>query len=289
MVFLFNTIHLLYAQNQEQELTDPYYYQIKGLVYVREYNTIAPGTRTRIEKIPKENLKFRIVRKETDNTNNSTFYIIQFLPIKPSSDDLVQTTVNKLGMFRKTTTTNVTSTLKGNTTFVNSADNNKYFWLRKDEFDNYIQNQFIIKSYLIPNVGAAYGANISLPFKLRAQTQGQNIKITPDLTLGGYLGLKMRLSRTRPFYVTVPVVSIGLATLSINDNSITTSPAKGDGTVLGITGCTGIVFQLDDFQFGLMVGIDRAAGEIGKDWIYNNKLWSSFSIGYTFLRKKDPR
>jgi hypothetical protein len=154
------------------------------------------------------------------------------------------------------------ATLKNNTNFVNSADNDKFFWIRKDELDNYMTDGFITKSYKTPNTNIAYGANISLPFKLRTETNGQNIKITPDLTLGGYLGMKWRISQT---------------------NNNPTSPNKGDGTVLGITGSTGLVFQLSDFQFGLMLGWDRAAGEIGKDWIYNNKTWYSFSIGYSFL------
>jgi hypothetical protein len=51
-----------------------------------------------------------------------------------------------------------------------------------------------------------------------------------------------------------PILILGLATLSINDNNNSTISNKGDGTVLGITGATGLVFQLSDFQFGLMLG-----------------------------------
>jgi hypothetical protein len=249
---------------QTQANEDPFFYKVSGLVYVKEFNALT-RTKTTTLKIPKEPLKFKIVSKEVDATDNSTFYVIKFLQIND------ETGSDKI------------ASLKNNTNFVNSADNDKFFWIRKDELDNYQTNEFITKSYKIPNVNIAYGANISLPFKLRTETNGQNIKITPDLTLGGYLGLKWRISKKKPFYVTAPVISIGLATLSLNDNSNPTSPSKGDGTVLGITGSTGAVFQFNDFQFGLMLGWDRAAGEIGKDWIYNNKTWYSFSIGYSFL------
>lgn len=247
---------------QVQIIEDPFFYKISGLVYVYEFDAITRMRNTNL-KIPKEPLKFKIVAKEIDAGDGFTFYVIKFLTIEEESGIL--------------------STLKSNANFVNSQDNNKFFWLRKDELDNYMTNGFITKSYKTPNVSLAYGANISLPFKLRPETDGQNIKITPDLTLGGFLGSKWRISSTKPFYMTAPIVSIGLATLSVNDNNSTSTPSKGDGTVMGITGSIGVIFQLNDFQFGLMMGWDRAAGEYGKEWIYNDKTWYSFSIGYTFL------
>lgn len=279
-IFLVFLTEAVYGQ-QQQSGEDPFFYKVSGLVYVQEYNSLTRSKTSNL-KIPKEPLKFRIVSKETESSDNSTYYVIQFLRIKPESDETVKVTITGKGE-NKTTTREVLSTLKGSSVFINSDDNDKYFWLRKDELDNYMADGFITKSYKTPNTNIAYGANISLPFKLRPETNGQNIKITPDLTLGGYLGIKWRISKTKPFYLTAPIVTLGLATLSINDNSNTATPSKGDGTVLGITGSTGLVFQLDDFQFGFMLGRDRAAGEIGKDWIYNNKTWYSFSIGYSFL------
>jgi len=271
----------LVLSQQEQIGEDPFFYRVSGLVYVQEYNSLNRSKTTNL-KIPKEPLRFRIVKKETEPTDNSTFYVIQFLRIKPESDETVILNVTGVGADRKTTR-QVISTLKGSAIFINSDDNNKYFWLRKDELDNYLADDFITKSYKVPNINVAYGANISLPFKLRPETNNQNIKITPDLTLGGYLGMKFRISRTKPYYLNAPVVTLGLATLTINDNSNTSTPSKGDGTVLGITRSTGLIFQLDGFQFGFIAGRDRAAGEIGKDWIYNDKTWYSFSIGYSFL------
>lgn len=262
IAFLLLTTIVFGQQTQTGE--DPFFYKVSGLVYVKEFDALT-RTKTTTLKIPKEPLKFKIVSKEVDATDNSTFYVIKFLQINDEAS------ITKI------------AALKNSTNFINSADNDKFFWIRKDELDNYMTDGFITKSYKTPNANIAYGANISLPFKLRTETNGQNIKITPDLTLGGYLGVKWRISKTKPFYVTAPVVSLGLATLSINDNNNPTSPNKGDGTVLGITGSSGLVFQLNDFQFGLMLGWDRAAGEIGKDWIYNNKTWYSFSIGYSFL------
>jgi hypothetical protein len=266
-IFLFFCIGIILGQ-QLQIAEDPYNYKIEGLVYVKEFNETRREKDT-IQRIPKEPLKFRIVGKEVDKNDNSSFYIIKFLPIESKSDFIKQGDDRFI--------------LKGNKLYINSVDNKKYFWIRKDEFENYITDNFITKSYktLIPKI--SYGANILLPFKLRTKIEGENIRITPDITLGGYIGFKWRLSSTIPFYVTTPVISLGLATLSINDNNNSSSTTQGDGTVLGITGSTGFVFQINDFEMGLMVGWDRASGELGKDWIYNGKAWYSFSIGYSFF------
>lgn len=262
-------IHLsVYGQ---QQIDEPFSYKVGGLVYFYEYNAQAKE-KTQTQKIPKEGLKFRIVRTEIDSENdNSVFYIVKFLTI---TDDVI-------------IEANVELNLKGNSLFINSEDNNKYYWMRKDQLDKLIEDRFVTISYQTPNTRLTYGASLSLPFKYRPKTNDQNIKITPDITLGGYLGAKFRISDTQPFYLSVPVVTLGMTTLAINDNNNPSNPDKGDGLVLGITTSTGLVFQFDDFQFGLMVGVDRAAGELGRNWIYNDKAWYSFSIGYSFVGRQD--
>ena len=254
------------SQTQEEE---PFSYEVDGLVYVYEYD-ISNQKKTTTQKIPKEGIKFKIVRNEIDKTDESVFYIIQFLAITNDKITIAGKAVD----------------LKGNNTYINSDDNLKYFWIRKDHLDKMLEDKFIDVSYETPNVNLSYGASLTLPFKYRPKTDDKNVKITPDITLGGYIGFKWRLSDKNPFYITAPVATLGMTTLSINDNNTTTTD-NGDGLVLGITTSTGIVFEFDDFQFGLMLGSDRAAGELGKDWIYNDKVWYSFSIGYSFIGKKE--
>jgi hypothetical protein len=136
-----------------------------------------------------------------------------------------------------------------------------------------------------------------VPFKVRFKTQGQNIKLNTDVTLGGYVGAKTRLDSSRPYYVSL-IATLGLAFLPLNDNtnlsmdamvSMDKMASKGDSTVVGVTGSVGFVIELSDFQLGVLAGIDRAAGEAGKDWIYNNKPWVSFSIGYAFFGSSEPK
>ena len=267
---IINVAHAQQAQKGADE--EPFTYEVNGLVYVYHYDTKLKKQEPDYFKIAREPLKFTIESDVPASGNIPEFVIIKFVPI--TSDMLNQVS------------------LTGNDQFVNSEDNDEYFYLNKSDFDSAIKNKTILTRYVAPHVNVDYGASVSLPFKYRPSTSGQNSKITPDVALGGYTGLKWRLSHYSPYYVTFPLATVGLSTISINNNSVTpttiTSTTNTDGLILGVTGSTGIIFQLKDFQFGFIIGWDRATGEVGKDWIYNNKAWYSLSIGYSFLGKADP-
>ena len=258
----------IYCQEQVEE---PFSYKVNGLIYFYKFDLQTQEPTDKM-KIPKEGLKFQIVRNHFNESDNSLLHVVKFLDI---IDDTIIVEVD------------VKLSLKGNVTYINSEDNGAYYWIRKDQFDKLLEDKFVTISYQIPNTQLTYGASLTLPFKYRTKTKGQNIKITPDITLGGFLGARHRISSTKPFYLSLPIVTLGMTTLAINDNNNPSDPDKGDGLVLGITASTGMVFEFDDFQFGLILGLDRAAGELGKDWIYNDKVWYSFSIGYTFLGRRD--
>jgi hypothetical protein len=254
------TISIL-SFGQSQDVEAPFYYQVSGLVYVYNYD-ITTRTQQTTFKVPKPPLKFEIVRKEKDTSNSYYYYIIKFLTI---TSDAITVAGSQIS-------------LTNSTQFVNSADNQDYFWIRQDELNNLLEDKTIKKSYKFTHE-LAYGANVSLPFKLRPKVNDQNIRITPDI----------RISHKDPFYITFPIVTLGLATLPITGETDGSTVDKGDGMVLGVTTSTGLVFQLKDFQLGFLMGWDKAAGELGKTWIYNGKTWYSFSIGFTFLgNNKQP-
>jgi hypothetical protein len=241
------------------------YYQVSGLVYVYNYD-VSKRTQLNTFKIPKSSLKFEVVRKERNDTALYEFVIIKFLPI-------VNDIVSDAG---------VKMSLNNNVQFLNSEDNKKYFWIRQDELNTMVEEKTIRKRFKLSH-GISYGANIFLPLKLRPQMDVHNARFSPDISFGGFLGFKHRISRKEPFYVSLPHINLGLATLPITAETDGATPHKGDGIVLGITGSAGVVFQLKDFQLGFLAGRDKAVGEIGKSWIYNNKTWYAFSVGYSFL------
>lgn len=261
--------HLNFAQQDQSRITDPFYYKVVGLMYAYNYNINVPKPETTF-KIPKRGLGFEVVRKELNPAKTDSIYVIEFF-------NLVKATDEKLGLF-------------GSDKFINADDNDKYFWVSKPEFDALLQQGVFKKSYN-RNYRPTFGANVSLPFKFRPKTEGENLRITPDITLGGFIGGKFRIHRTERFYLTIPVVTLGLATLPITGETVDAgaNDLTGDGLVLGVTASTGLVFQLDDFQMGFMTGWDHAAGELGRNWIYNSKQWYSFSIGYTFFGNKKEK
>lgn len=270
---------------QNQEYHENFYYQIDGLVYVNNYDLIH-RTRLPARSIPKSGLKFEIVRTEINPATSDKFYVIQFLPINKLSDHIGASPTTTGKLFWKKTTYGSFTLKPEFSGFINSTNNSDYYWIKATEFEQLLGDKYVYKKYRVWRPSIAYGAQVSLPFKLRPGNDSLNIKITPDLTLGGYMGLRFRMSYTKPYYV-IPNITLGLASLGVNDNTSPNSD-QGDGSVLGITGSAGLVFRFNDFQVGLMTGKDWAAGEIAKDWIYQGEWWYSFSIGYPFFgNKKD--
>jgi len=262
---------------QQLQITDEkFYYEIGGLVYVKPYyiHTKTKETNDRFIKIPKEKLQFRIVSKQIDSKDNSTYYVIQF-PFEKINKD------SNIGDGEKNNSTNC----QNNAEYIKFG-NNKYYWLRKDEFDNYVEENdlgvnCIYKSYR-QRPFFTYGAKLSLPFKLRTKVNNKNVAMETDITLGGFAGCKCRLSPTMNIYTSV-IFSGGLVSIPINSDNVSGIQNVEDGKIFGLYYSLGALVELSGFEFGFFWGFDSASGEIGKYWIYNNMPWFSFSIGYSFF------
>lgn len=181
--------------------------------------------------------------------------------------------------------------------FIGFPDNGRLFWMYEEEFDKNLSEKLIVRRYRAPHYSFSYGTNFSIPFKMRPDTGDEPMRITPEFSLGGYVGLRARLSHYHDFFLTIPVVTLGVTTIGINDNNVikeSLSPQEetDDGLVLGRTFSIGTVLEYEGFQVGFVAGWDKAGGDIGKRWIYNDRLWYSFSIGFSFLggstEKKNP-
>jgi hypothetical protein len=160
-----------------------------------------------------------------------------------------------------------------------------YYCLAKSTFDSMLTAEEIVKKYRRGSTGPVYGLNFALPFKLRRAIPGFNTTIDKGIQIAGSLGWRWRISDARDYHLDFPVVSMGLTTLDIATG---TAPAAKEGNTqtMGVTASGGIVLELSDFQLGIMMGVDCATGDTGKDWRYNGKTWYSFSVGYSFLKSK---
>lgn len=129
----------------------------------------------------------------------------------------------------------------------------------------------------------ATGGQLTLPFKIRRSPENNTFRLTTDVTLGGYIGYTRRFSEKRDFFLTIPV-SAGLTFINLNDNNTTLDLAMSDTEVVpGLTWSTGIIVQMDKYNFGLLIGKDYASN-VGDQWEYHGKMWWSFGIGFVFLQ-----
>lgn len=162
--------------------------------------------------------------------------------------------------------------------------NGKTLCITKDDFDKiekkplYSVNFLKIRNYQIT------AGQLTLPFKLRPKQGDTNFQMTTDVTVGAYGGIRKRISRYSPTYLTIPVV-LGLSFINVKENTTSntgTADLKSSITP-GWTWATGVIIQTDRLSLGLVVGRDYASG-YAEDWIYHNKTWYSFGIGYSFLK-----
>lgn len=235
---------------------------------------------------------------ETENIEADSKIAIS--QIRRKSDSIIGIESNyKIGMWPLRKDRLIVEPYKYN--YVDIDDENKKFWIKKDKFNQYIEKGFIKKRFS-KKIQVAYGASLSVPFKIRPEVGDRNIKITPDLALGGYIGFRYRLNKYKPIYWYLPVITAGVTTIGINSDNLENdtvvdevtmmeieNSSSSDGLVFARTFTIGSFVEFDSFQVGFVAGWDRPGGEIAKDWIYNDRLWYSFSIGYNFLRRSDSK
>ena len=137
-----------------------------------------------------------------------------------------------------------------------------YYFMSSDQAEMYFQEWSSIDH-----------GTLIVPFKLRTK-DGQ---VTGNSTLGYYIGYAWEFRDLRFVF---PLISAGLTPISI------TSDSNNTDTKLGVTGAIGIVLKhADSFQVGLIGGVDHLGGEVGDNFEYEDDIWVSFMIGFSFANK----
>lgn len=158
----------------------------------------------------------------------------------------------------------------------------------KDDFDNLKHEGKIKEIYSLKwrHATKLTSGFMTIPFKLRPSQDSVNFNMTTDITLGAYIGVKRRISRQVNNFIVLPA-TLGLSYINVgNSETSNVNTANNSSVVPGWTWSTGLVFDLDGFNIGFVLGQDFASG-VGEDWIYNKKMWYSFSIGYSFFSKSE--
>ena len=134
-----------------------------------------------------------------------------------------------------------------------------------------------------------------VPIKIRpkgtrddANNSGYPMDFSTDFTLGTTAGIRMRWSKTKPYYINV-LGGFGLTNVAA-DSSTTQGVLEVENAKLGaFTLSYGVLGEFNKFQIGLIVGHDFVGKAISRDgkntWDYQGKPWFSVAIGYQFLSR----
>jgi len=168
------------------------------------------------------------------------------------------------------------------------SSNNKYYYISNDDFDKYTTTEFTPKNDIL------FISLIYLPVKMRfGDRQDRFFDFGESVTLTPAVGYKRRIGSV--FSTTFISFMLGVGPTLINVDEKTapklygsdTVNANGKKTIGAITPSLGIMFEKKRIQIGLMAGIDIPAGKEGREWIYKNKPWVSFGIGYQIFARKE--
>jgi hypothetical protein len=164
------------------------------------------------------------------------------------------------------------------------ALNGKTLLISKAQFDKIEKTSVYSTSWRNRRNYQLTSGQLTIPFKLRTKTGDTEFQMTTDVTIGAYVGVRKRLSKRQDTFITIPA-TLGLTFINVNDNTTapTGSSENPTGIVPGWTWSTGVVFEFNKFSAGLVLGRDYASG-VANDWIYHDKTWYSFAIGYSFLK-----
>jgi len=131
---------------------------------------------------------------------------------------------------------------------------------------------------------------VIIPIKMRfgssAIVNGQHLRnfdFQGNVNLGLLVGFKLQPTHRYSFsfltgisLTSVPVDSAttqGFITQSTNNAALTWN-------------ILGIVYQIDNFQIGVITGIDYLSGEIAHHWVYRNRPWLGIGLGFSIFSPK---
>lgn len=131
-----------------------------------------------------------------------------------------------------------------------------------------------------PSVSA--GA-ILVPIKMRAEP----FDFSKDITLGPSMALRWRTTNRVDQFVSL-VGSFGLTSVQL-DSSSTEGQVPQPLDVSAVTPALGLVYEVDNFQFGVFVGWDMISDNRRLKWEYQGDRWFSIGMGYSIFARTSTR
>jgi len=140
----------------------------------------------------------------------------------------------------------------------------------------YLIEASLMPGWLVELVYRIDAGTIAVPFKLHSN----DWNIGAGATIGPYVGVQWPLlGMTTTFGV-----AAGLSLVPLQDVN-----ADSVDTKTGLTLAAAFLVQpLDQFQVGVVVGADHLGGPAGRGYKYEDRLWVSLAVGFSFTQGGGP-
>lgn len=122
-----------------------------------------------------------------------------------------------------------------------------------------------------------------IPIKIRPFIDDTPLEFVGEFTLGSYIGYQTgskSISDIDAYHYSQTFSGFAAPTM-VRINPETADTDKSN-LVLGFSLGLGYIVNLNDFQIGLVGGVDYISGDASKTWIYQGRPWFSFTVGFDF-------
>jgi hypothetical protein len=118
-----------------------------------------------------------------------------------------------------------------------------------------------------------------IPIKMRRKP----FDFSKDITLGPSIALRWRTTNRVDQFISL-VGSFGLTSVQL-DSASTEGQVRQPLDVSAVTPALGLVYEVDNFQFGAFVGWDMISDNRRSRWEYQGDRWFSIGLGYSILSR----
>lgn len=120
-----------------------------------------------------------------------------------------------------------------------------------------------------------------LPVKFRPGKDSRAFDFSKDVTFGTTAGLRFRLSARREVFLNM-LGGVGLSSVTLNSSNTISKLATSTDRA-AFTWTSGLMLEVEKFQFGAFLGQDRISQPNERDWVYQGKNWWAIGLGYSIF------
>ncbi|MCU7549853.1 hypothetical protein OCK74_12045 [Chitinophagaceae bacterium LB-8] len=160
--------------------------------------------------------------------------------------------------------------------YASPKDDEKFYSIDLDDFNAKVD------PYYAKGWDFTFGV-MTIPIKLRKgnEDKGRFFNYEEKFNIGICTGLKYsfnsRKNRSLNFLINTSISNVQVDSLSTKG-----FVEKGSSTG-AFTFASGVVFQQDSFNIGLLLGWDKVPGVMGRHWGYDSKPWVGVGIGFSIF------